>query len=149
MVTPSASAAAKSFSAARAVVPLSRDASPLTASCTRGCTKSAGTNCKGVSGRRLLTMTHWLAGSLRENCWDSTPDGGAFDGGALDGGSLAGAAGTGVVVVGVGFAVCGPEEDGADVGEATRVSGLQAAKAAIPTPAPSSVAKDLRLGPQV
>ena len=28
-------------------------------------------------------MTHWLAGSLRENCWDSTPDGGAFDAGAL------------------------------------------------------------------
>ncbi|GAA5192511.1 hypothetical protein GCM10023346_14640 [Arthrobacter gyeryongensis] len=91
-------------------------------------------------------MTHWLAGSLRENCWDSTPDGGAFDGGALDGGLLA-AAGSGVVVVGV--AVCGPEEDGADVGEATRASGLQAAKAAIPTPATSSVAKDLRLGPQV
>ncbi|WP_442863411.1 hypothetical protein [Arthrobacter sp. FW306-2-2C-D06B] len=94
-------------------------------------------------------MTHWLAGSLRENCWDSTPDGGAFDGGALDGGSLAAVAGTGVVGVGVGVAVWGPEEDGADAGEATRVSGLQAARAAIPTPAASSVVKDLRLGPQL
>jgi hypothetical protein len=98
-------------------------------------------------------MTHWLAGSLRENCWDSTPDGGAFDGGALDGGaldggSLAAAVGTGVVGVGVGIAVWRPEEDGADVGEATRVSGLQAATAAIPAPAASSVVKDLRLGPQ-
>ncbi|MDP9903394.1 hypothetical protein J2S90_000334 [Arthrobacter bambusae] len=99
-------------------------------------------------------MTHWLAGSLKENCWDRTPDGGAFDGGALDGGaldggSLAAAVGTAVVVATVGTAVWRPEGDGADVGEATRVSGLQAAKAAIPAPAARSVAKDLRLGPQL
>ena len=96
-------------------------------------------------------MTHWLAGSLSENCWDRTPEGGAFDGGALDdGGLLAAAEETAVVVatVGVGVAVWGLEGDGADVGEATRVSGLQAAKAVTPTPAASSVVKDLRLGPQ-
>ncbi|WP_441429259.1 hypothetical protein [Arthrobacter sp. 2RAF6] len=96
-------------------------------------------------------MTHWLVGSLRENCCDRTPDGGAFDGGAPDGGWLAAVAGTAVVVatVGVGVAVWGPEGDGAAVGEATRVSGVQAAKAVIPTPAASSVVKDLRLGPQL
>ncbi|GAA3310752.1 hypothetical protein [Arthrobacter ramosus] len=95
-------------------------------------------------------MTHWLAGSLRENCWDRTPDGGAFDGGALDDGdALAVAVGTAVVVASAGVAVWGLEADGADVGEATRVSGLHAAKAAIPTPAASSVVKDLRLGPQL
>jgi hypothetical protein len=89
-------------------------------------------------------MTHWLAGSLKENCWDRTPDGGAFDGG-----TRAAAVGTAVVVATVGVAVWRPEGDGADVGEATRVSGLQAAKAAIPAPAARSVAKDLRLGPQL
>ncbi|GAB2710696.1 hypothetical protein GCM10027038_05740 [Arthrobacter bambusae] len=96
-------------------------------------------------------MTHWLVGSLSENCRDRTPDGGAFDGGAPDGGGwLPAVAGTGVVVatVGVGVAVWGPEGDGAAVGEATGVSGVQPAKAAIPTPAASKVVKDLRLGRQ-
>ncbi|GAB3568003.1 hypothetical protein GCM10027405_29280 [Arthrobacter alkaliphilus] len=96
-------------------------------------------------------MTHWLAGSLRENCWDSTPDGGAFDAGALDGGSVAAAGGAAVVVPdgGVAVAVCGREDDGDPAVDATRPSGLHAAKAAIPTPAASSVVKDLRLGPQL
>src|SRR5439155_20385449 len=151
IVTPAEAAPAKSFSAAAAVVLLSNDASPLTASWTRGCTRSAGANCKGVSGRCLLTMTHWLAGSLREYFWDKAPDGGALVGGALDGGaSLAAGAGTAVVVAtaGVGVAVWGPEGDGAAAGEATGVSGVQAAKAVIPTPAASRAAKDLLLGPQ-
>lgn len=90
-------------------------------------------------------MTHWLAGSLRENCRDSAPEGGAFDGGALDGGSVAAAGGTAVVVPGVGVAVA----DGDPAVDATRPSGLQAANAAIPAPVASSVAKDLRLGPQL
>lgn len=96
-------------------------------------------------------MTHWLAGSLRENCWVSTADGGAFGCGALDGGSAAAEGGTAVVVpdVGVAVAVCWTEGDGDPAGDATRLSGLQAAKAAIPAPAASSVVKDLRLGPQL
>ncbi|MDQ0031019.1 hypothetical protein J2S89_002863 [Arthrobacter bambusae] len=85
-------------------------------------------------------------GSLRENCWDRTPDGGAFDGGALDGGGSLAADGTAVVVAIVGVGVGRPEADGAAVGEASRLSGVQAAKAVIPAPAASSVANDLRLG---
>ncbi|WP_442545090.1 hypothetical protein ACSBOX_05205 [Arthrobacter sp. KN11-1C] len=96
----------------------------------------------------MLTMTHWLAGSLRENFWDRAADG-AFDGGAPDGGCTLGAAeGTAVVVAALGVAA-GPKGDGADVGEVTRLSGVQAANAANPTPAVRSVAKDLRLGPQL
>jgi hypothetical protein len=91
-------------------------------------------------------MTHWLAGSLRENFWDRAADGGPFDGGAPDDGcSLGVAEGTAVVVAAVGVAV-GPEVDGADAGEATRLSGEQAAKAVIPAPAANSAVKDRLLG---
>jgi hypothetical protein len=151
MVTPAEAAPAKSFSAAAAVVLLSREASPLTASWTAGCTRSPGTNCRGTRGRCLLTITHWLVGSLRENFWDKTPDGGAFDGGAavaVGDGATEATCGVVVAVGEEGVAVWRPETEGAGAWEATGESGVQAAKAVIPTPATSSVVNDLRLGRQ-
>lgn len=152
MVTPAEAAPVKSFSAAAAVALLSKAASPLTASWTRGCTRSAGTNCRGVSGRCLLTMTHWLAGSLSEYFGDKAPDGGAVEGSAPDGGaSLAAGAGTAVVVAtdGVGVAVWEPEGDETAAGDTLGLPGVQAAKAVIPTPAARSAVKDLLLGAQL
>src|SRR5688500_3688373 len=102
MDTPSAAAAANIFSAAAAVVRFSRAASPETARETRGCTRFRGVKFAGFSGRRLLTTTHGLAGSVSEYCLDrrdaadggaaapvagAVADGGADGFGAADGGA--------------------------------------------------------------
>lgn len=144
-MTPSVAAAPNIFSAAVAVVLLSRAASPLTASRTPGCTKSAGTKAWGTRGRCLFTTTQGLVGSVRECCGATACEGAVLEGVALGADST----GAGSLAAALGV----PTEDGgaslaalAATGDGAASSGVQAANAAIPAPAVRRLAKIRRLG---
>src|SRR4029453_11847413 len=148
ITTPSLAAAANNCSAAAAVVLFNKAASPLTVRATLGCTRSAGTYWAGASGRCLFTMTHGLAGSVRE-CCDLIALKGCAGGAAASlpivdstaAGSRVAGADTGGTDVGGTVVGCPCAKAGAAPtdGEGYACSGVQLASAPMAAPAPSNI----------